>query len=590
MNHLNLNNLIERPVELSSKRLSIFAPKQDKPINQAGSPNLVFQASKEQDLELLSELSLDSYLSNKDPDASDIQKDYEADKDNDVLPQTTYQGSITSKGDESIYIESSVTQQIPLSQTLRRKSCCCSDCGYLSTKEKKHQDITAFSKREEMNRKAQPQLIFLTSEVQFNDQSLSANTNPKEDEMKSVVLDTSYGAIKEYLVDLNPRFEESQQTPSVNEDEQVTESIKTHEINIPSSFKRGASSQAREITSTKRSLSIKCSKDSPIHKSSCSPLAKSVQIKNARRTMLLYSGSIKLESPRKSVLDQSSIPTFVNSSSEDVISSGSAKTFKTLEDSPVLSVKSMKKEELIKTIVPLCRKTMSSDFAVSKPYDLTSRTLTKFNTFITKGRKIELDKINTNSSKVKNELKSHAIQDVYCKMNGVGTPKLLISPRAEGCKEELLIAPRKIISKVKLVPITRSKSDQKSSEKKKNQKELKTGSSEFAENELETSNKPYIKAVEKVPLSAREANSKESPFKAGKEYKKLTIRVEINERIDKDTKGTKNTRQEGDKKRVELKIRKKSDHSLSIEKAFQVYQHNFQGKMKPSLEKIKNCM
>jgi len=48
--------------------------------------------------------------------------------------------------------ETSTTRKVPLARLIRRKSCCCSECGHLSELEKKHQNLAGLCPREELNR------------------------------------------------------------------------------------------------------------------------------------------------------------------------------------------------------------------------------------------------------------------------------------------------------------------------------------------------------------------------------------------------------------------------------------------------------
>jgi len=48
--------------------------------------------------------------------------------------------------------ETSTTRKVPLARLIRRKSCCCNECGNLSELEKKHQNLAGMCPREELNR------------------------------------------------------------------------------------------------------------------------------------------------------------------------------------------------------------------------------------------------------------------------------------------------------------------------------------------------------------------------------------------------------------------------------------------------------
>ena len=194
--------------QFSSKRLSSFAPRQSKDL-----PFDSFSKKSLEDLKkngsLEDKVSSQEHSIEKGLSSFESQNSLDSNIEGEAASKTSIEDSNASDN------ESIIDEGIMFSQAYRRKSCCCSDCGYLSAFEKKHQNLAYPSKRQEFNRKAegvsQASLKAVPGTDSFREESFTVQTDLLEENLRYMP-----------VVDFKDLGEEQEETPTVKEEEEKT--------------------------------------------------------------------------------------------------------------------------------------------------------------------------------------------------------------------------------------------------------------------------------------------------------------------------------------------------------------------------------
>ena len=511
--------------------------------------------------------------------------------------------------------KTTASQRVPLTSMIRRKSCYCSDCGNLSTFEKKHQNLANPCPREILNR--------------INEALLKESLKQKS--MKSLSSRKSLGDDKEEIIENHENVTEEKTEASPKE----TTCIENHEIESsfrsrirtegdtqalakindkqkgsfsPSIFKKlknsPTSSKKEEIESKKgesarspKNFVLKSLKDTvnPENAKKKGFLSPIFSPKSTEKSINISTSTLKIDSPNKTTSQRLS---FLTSSLED-------NTFSPLKVFPVgQRLKNMEdsrdskdsKEEKANKNVHLKQNTLSnffkrkvsedvpkskiSDFGFvkRKSSDFDSSKLQKTESNPSKSYWGDQDKLQALPKKLRSTAKKKSIQGIYRNTSGNFSPKLPslqnspVSKMLDGLISPKKTSPRPIIniisvndteSKLGKSPISGSY-------------DTPVGSIDFKEGERSPVRKPSITTLDLLAINTTKHRKSFFGITSPKVYtakdKPIKTETDCVEREEGTWTSTKKKLEESTTKKRSGKVRNKSKRSLSLEKTLKAYQ------------------